>query len=52
MFRRGRLRWVCDGSAVWFTAILSGLPVLPFQLIIVSNVRFLAHDFYRAAVGL
>ena len=52
VFRRGRLRRVCDGSAVWFIAILSGLLVLLFQLIIVSNVRFYVDDFYRAAVGL
>ena len=26
------------------TAILTYLPVLPFQIIIVSNVRFHAHD--------
>ena len=52
VFRRGRLRRECDGPAVWFIAILSGLPVLPFQLIIVSNVRFHGHDFYHAAVGL
>ena len=52
VFRRGRLRRICYGSAVWFIAILSGLPVLPFQLIIVSNVRIHGHDFYHAAVGL
>ena len=37
---------------VWFTVILTYLPVLPFRIIIVSNVRFYAHDFYRADVGL
>ena len=51
-FRRGRLKGACDGSAVWFTAILTHLPVFPFQLIIVLNIRFHAHDFYRADVGL
>ena len=40
------------GLVRWFTAILTYLPVLPFQLIIVSNVRFHAHDFYLADVGL
>ena len=37
---------------VWFTAILTYLPVLPFHIIIGSNVRFYAHDLDRADVGL
>ena len=40
------------GFVVWSTAILTHLPVLPFHIIIGSNVRFNAHDFYRADVGL
>ena len=37
---------------VWFAAILTYLPVPPFHIIVVSHVRFHAHDFYRADVGL
>ena len=37
---------------VWSTAILTYLPVLAFHIIIGSNVRFYAHDFHRADVGL
>ena len=37
---------------MWSTAISTYLPVLPFQINIFSNVRFYAHDFYRADVGL
>ena len=37
---------------VRFTAILTYLSVSPFHIIIVSHIRFYAHDFRRADVGL
>ena len=42
------MRWV--GSVVHRN--FTDLPVLPFQITIVSNVRFHPHDFYRADAGL
>ena len=37
---------------VRFTAILAHLSIFPFHIIIVSHIRFHAHDFCRADVGL
>ena len=46
------MKYLRNRLVVWSTAILIYLPVLPFPIIIGSNVRFYAHDFHRADVGL
>ena len=45
VFRRGRLRRVCDGSAVWFIAIFTGLPCFLLNLLLSEMYDFTSMIF-------